>query len=64
MHKNLNPAVIKEPAGETHDSRVTAVVDEELRLVHLGCCTRQAAVQVAEADKERVCQTVLSRHLP
>ena len=54
-HTHLNPAVIEEPAGETHDGRMTPVVDEQLRLVYLGYCTRQAAVQVAEAHKKRVC---------
>ena len=54
-YTHLNPAVIEEPAGETHDGRMTPVVDEQLRLVYLGYCTRQAAVQVAEAHKERVC---------
>ena len=28
IHTHLNPAVIEEPAGETHDSRVAAVVNE------------------------------------
>ena len=46
-HTHLNPAVIEEPVGETHNSGVTPVVDEQLRLV--GCCTRQLAVQVMEA---------------
>ena len=53
VHTHLYPAVIEEPAGETHDGRVTAVVDEKLCLV--GHCTRQLAVQVVEAHKERVC---------
>ena len=50
IHTHLNPAVIEEPAGETHDSRVAAVVNEQLCLV--GRCTRQLAVQVVEAHKE------------
>ena len=50
IHTHLNLAVIEEPAGETHDGRVTAVVDEQLRLV--GRCTRQLAVQVVEAHEE------------
>ena len=54
-YTHLNPAVIEEPAGETHDGRMTPVVDEQLRLVTPGRCIRQLAVQVVEAHKERVC---------
>ena len=54
-HTHLNSAVIEEPAGQTHDSRVTPVVDEQLRLMYPGHFTRQLAVQVVEAHKEGVC---------
>ena len=50
---HLNFAVIEEPAGQVHDSRVTPVVDEQFGLVEH--CTRQLTVQVVEAHKEGVC---------
>ena len=52
---HLNLAVIEEPAGQTHNSGVTPVVDEQLRLMYPGYFTRQLAVLVVEAHKEGVC---------